>query len=79
MVRTVPRSPAERAGLRGVDPSTDTLGDVIVAINGKPVRRLSDLTNEVEQIGVGQSVRLSVRRGAETRTIEVQVSDVGQS
>ena len=33
----------EPVGLRGIDPNRRTLGDVIVGVNGKPVRRLPDL------------------------------------
>jgi S1-C subfamily serine protease len=79
VVRTTPGSSAERAGLRGVDPSTGAVGDVIVAVNGKPVRRLSDLTDEIEQVGVGKSVQLSVKRGGQTRTVEIQITDIGRS
>jgi 2-alkenal reductase len=35
------------AGLRGVDPQTGELGDVIVGVNGQPVSRLADLTRAV--------------------------------
>ena len=34
VVRVVPDSPAAKAGLRGVDPSTGAMGDVIVGANG---------------------------------------------
>src|SRR5262249_23211824 len=44
VVRTVPGSSAERAGLRGIEPNAQKLGDVIVGVNGKPVHRLPDLT-----------------------------------
>jgi 2-alkenal reductase len=33
VVRVVPGSPAAAAGLRGVDPQTGELGDVIVGVN----------------------------------------------
>lgn len=46
VVETTPGSPARSAGLRGVDLARGSIGDVIVEINGKPVRRLSDLTDE---------------------------------
>jgi S1-C subfamily serine protease len=52
IVRTVPGSSAARAGLRGVDANTGTLGDVIVGANGQAVRRMSDLTDQLEQVGV---------------------------
>jgi S1-C subfamily serine protease len=77
IVRTAPGSPAERAGLRGVDMASGTLGDVIVAVNGKALRRLSDLTDEIEQSGVGKSLRLSVQRGNDTREVNVTIADVG--
>src|SRR5215471_18292333 len=56
IVRTVPGSSAEQAGLRGMDPNTRALGDVIVGVNGKPVQRLADLTGELERVGVGNKV-----------------------
>jgi 2-alkenal reductase len=80
IVRAVPRSPAERAGLRGVDLTSGALGDVIIAVNGKPVRRLADLTEQLEQAGVGQKVELTVERDGQRRTIELDVADIsGQS
>ncbi len=79
VVRTAPGSPAERAGLHGVDFEAGRLGDVIVEANGKPVRRLSDLTDQIEQTGVGHKVRLSVLRDGKTRTVEADVVDVGRS
>ena len=79
IVRTAPGSPAERAGLRGVDLSTGDLGDVITAADGKPVHRLSDLTDAIEQIGVGKKVRLSVQRAGATREVEVAVVDIGRT
>jgi len=76
VVRTAPGSPAERAGIRGVDSVTGTLGDVITAVEGKPVRRLSDLTDQLEQVGAGKTVRLGIARGSEKRDLEVAVADV---
>ena len=58
VVRTAPGSPAERAGIRGVDFGSGALGDVIVQADGKPVHRLSDLTDQLEQVGAGKSVRI---------------------
>src|SRR5437667_4052791 len=37
VVRTVPNSPAARAGLRGVNEGTNELGDIITGVDGKPV------------------------------------------
>jgi len=79
VVRSAPGSPAERAGLRGVDFNTGTIGDVIVAANDKPVRRLSDLTDELERVGVGKTIRLTVQRGGATRAVDVPVVDIGRA
>jgi 2-alkenal reductase len=77
IVRTLPGSPAARAGLRGVDPRSGQIGDVIVGVNGKPVRRLSDLTSELERTGVGQPIELTVERGGAPVTVRIEVADVG--
>src|SRR6266700_6423336 len=60
------------SGLRGVDFNTAALGDVIVAVNDTTVRRLSDLTDELERNGVGKTVRLTVQRDGRTRTVETE-------
>ncbi|HLK81857.1 MAG TPA: trypsin-like peptidase domain-containing protein [Xanthobacteraceae bacterium] len=79
ILRTLPNSPAERAGLRGVDMRTGTLGDVIVSVNDKPVRRLSDLTSELDEVGVGHDVKLGIMRNNRREAINVAVVDIGQS
>jgi S1-C subfamily serine protease len=79
ILRTLPNSPAARAGLRGVDIGSGRLGDVIVSVNDKPVRRLSDLTTELDEIGVGHDVKLGIVRDNHRETINVAVADVGQS
>jgi 2-alkenal reductase len=73
----VPGSSAEQAGLRGMEANTRALGDVIVGVNGKPVRRLADLTDELERVGVGNKVTLSVKRDGQERSVEVAVMDIG--
>jgi hypothetical protein len=42
-----------------------------------PLRRLSDLTDELERNGVGKMVRLTVQRDGRTRTVESEVVDIG--
>ena len=79
IVRTVPGSPAERAGLRGVNPPTGAIGDVIVAANGKPVRRLADLTDELEQVGVGKTIQLALNRGGSKSSVAVDITDISQT
>jgi 2-alkenal reductase len=79
IVRVVPGSPADRAGLRGVDLNAGAIGDVIVEANGKPVRRLSDLTDVLERIKVDSSVTLVVMRDGSRRNVSVNVVDVSRS
>src|SRR5688500_826319 len=74
----MPGSPAEGAGLAGIDPATGALGDVIVEADGQPVQTLSDLTDRLEQIGVGGEVHLGIRRAGSARTITVPVVDIGE-
>jgi S1-C subfamily serine protease len=52
-------------------------GDVIVAANGHATHRLADLTDQMEQIGVGQMLDLLVKRDGKTRSFKVQI-DVSQ-
>jgi 2-alkenal reductase len=75
--QTSNNSPAARAGLRGTNPQAGDLGDVIVAAEGAPVRRLSDLTNTLDRLGVGGTVNLTVRRDDRNVDVQVQIEDIG--
>jgi 2-alkenal reductase len=72
-------SPAARAGLRGTDPQRGVLGDVIVEAEGEPVRRLADLTNALDRVGVGGEIVLTVRRDDRNISVRVPVEDIGSS
>jgi 2-alkenal reductase len=76
VMRTQSGSPAARAGLRGTSPEGDQLGDIIVEANGRPVRRMADLTNEIEQLGVGRTINLVVRRDDRAVRIAVPIEDI---
>jgi S1-C subfamily serine protease len=76
VVRTMPGSPAARAGLRGVNASTGELGDVIVTANGQPVRGLADLAEQAERVGVGKTIELTLKHGGSKTTKTVEVTDV---
>ena len=76
IVRVLRGSPADKAGLVGVDLATGEIGDVIIGVNGRPVRRLSDLTQELERVGVGRPVELTVDRDGSQRRVRVDVADV---
>jgi 2-alkenal reductase len=76
IVRTMRGSSAERAGLRGVDQATGELGDIIVAANGQPVRRLADLAAVLQRVGVGNTVTLTIERDGRQTRVDVMVGDV---
>jgi Do/DeqQ family serine protease len=58
-------SPAERAGLRP--------NDIIVAIDGAPMRSGSDLKNRVGLSQIGGEVELTVERGGVERNVTVRI------
>jgi S1-C subfamily serine protease len=74
----VPGSPAERAGLRGIDEQAGHLGDVIVGVNERPVARLSDFTDALEKTKIGDTVSLKIQRNSGTVELAVQVIDIGE-
>jgi 2-alkenal reductase len=78
VVRTIPQSPAERAGLEGVNTGTGALGDVITGVDNQRVRKLSDLTRAFEKLQLPGKVQLSVTRSGVGRSVAVDVIDVGE-
>jgi 2-alkenal reductase len=78
IVRTIPRSPAERAGVEGVNSGTVTLGDVITGVASQRVRKLSDLTRALENVQLPGKVQLSVKRNGVGRKVAIDVVDVGK-
>jgi S1-C subfamily serine protease len=64
-----PGTPAEAAGV--------TKGDVIVAINDKPVRANSDYNTHVSTTPIGQSLKLQLVSKTGKRDVMLAVSDVG--
>jgi S1-C subfamily serine protease len=75
VVREAPQGgAAAKAGLVGIiDTPTgrSVLGDVIVGVDGKPVRELDDLYQAVDKKKVGDEVVLDVVRNGEKRTIKI--------
>jgi 2-alkenal reductase len=78
IVRTIPQSPAAKAGLEGAESNGGIVQDVITAANSQPVHGMSDLANIFEEVGVGKSVNLTVTRDGQTRSIDVEVTDISQ-
>jgi len=79
VMRTLPGLPAARAGLRGVDTASGTLGDVIVAVDDKPVRQLADLLDQIDQVGVGGKIAVTVNRGGSQMKLMLDVVDVSRA
>ncbi|MBB1092804.1 trypsin-like peptidase domain-containing protein [Rhodopseudomonas palustris] len=77
VVRTLPDSPAARAGLTGAS-ETGMVEDVIIGANGQEIHSMSDLAAALEGIGIGSDVKLQVIRDGRARTVNVQVTDISQ-
>jgi 2-alkenal reductase len=79
VVRTAPGSPAEQAGLPGVDLANGVIGDVIVGVDGHPIQRLNDLTDSLGAVGIGRDATLTLLRNGHQISVKVRVADVGSS
>ncbi len=68
--------PAERAGLRGIRVDRwdrILLGDVVLAVDGEPVRSSDETLHAFEAAGVGKSVTLSVERDGKRRDVRIEL------
>lgn len=78
VVRVYPDLPADRAGITGAFRSRGgkiVLGDIIVAIDGRPVRSNDDYLSLLEKHKVGDTITVTLRRGDEDREVEVRLSE----
>jgi S1-C subfamily serine protease len=75
----VPGGPADDAGLRGgrTDTSSGVAagGDVVVAIDGKPVRTPDDVATAIAEHSPGDEVEVEFHRGDERRTVNVKLDE----
>lgn len=74
--RVLQGSPAASAGLRGADPRTGAIGDVIIGVDGRAIRTLGELAAAVEQAGLNGTIELTILRGGQRMTVRVTVVDV---
>ncbi|MGK9167739.1 Do family serine endopeptidase [Inquilinus limosus] len=65
------RSPAARAGIRA--------NDLVVAVDGVPVRNSTELRNKIGLTPVGNRVELTIERDGRTQTFAVEVAPGGRS
>jgi serine protease Do/serine protease DegQ len=63
-----PGSPAAQAGVQK--------GDVVTAINGRPVRGSAELRARLGVMPVGEGVDLKVQRGSESRSLHTKIAEV---
>jgi serine protease Do/serine protease DegQ len=61
-----PRSAAEQAGLR--------VGDVVVAVDGRPIDDSGDLRNAVGLVPIGDTLNLTLLRSGKTESLEVKIT-----
>jgi S1-C subfamily serine protease len=72
-------TPAANAGLTGVERTRRgalVLGDVIVAVDQKPVKELEDLRAALDLRQPGETVKLALIRGDQRRTIEFKLIEL---
>ncbi|MGC8879281.1 MAG: trypsin-like peptidase domain-containing protein [Anaerolineae bacterium] len=82
VVDVVPGGPADKAGLRGSDRELEidgetvrVGGDVILAINGQPVKAFDDVVTYLARFTeVGQRLTLNVLRGGAEQTVQVTLA-----
>jgi 2-alkenal reductase len=74
--RVASGSEADRAGLQGIDYRRRILGDIIVAVDGKPVKRVDEFIRILQTYDIGQTVILSVKQGDRIRDVSVGIMDI---
>ena len=59
-------SPADKAGIRE--------GDVVIALNGRPIRHASELRARLGLTAIGEEVEMRINRGGTMRTIRTRIA-----
>ncbi|HEX6956791.1 MAG TPA: DegQ family serine endoprotease [Ferrovibrio sp.] len=68
VAKVVPGGPAEKAGIES--------GDVIVALDGKPIATTNALTRSVAETPVGKTVNVDVLRKGKKRTVKATLGEL---
>ena len=71
-----PGSAADQAGLRAFDMQQGVMGDIIVAVDGKPVANVAQMARALEKTGIGNKAKLTVLRDNQEITVNVVVIDL---
>jgi S1-C subfamily serine protease len=76
VMSVTPGSPAQRAGIRGTyraEDGTLVLGDIIRAVDGRPVASIDDLYAALERHEPGDLAKVTVLRGGRSTDVEVRL------
>jgi Do/DeqQ family serine protease len=65
ITKVTPNSAADKAGLKA--------GDIVIDVNGRPVRDASDLRNYIGVLRVGEKVNLQILREGKRETLKAEV------
>jgi S1-C subfamily serine protease len=79
IIRVIPGSPAQKAGLRPTRKGPNGrihLGDIIVAVDGKPVKKVNDFFNLLNDHQAGDTVTLTVERDGQTTDVKATLGSV---
>jgi S1-C subfamily serine protease len=71
VVRVVPNSPADKAGIR--------MGDVIVAVNNQRITDGGQLQSIVENSGINQTLKLKIQRGDRSMELTIQTAQLSNA
>ncbi len=69
--QVMPKSPAENAGIK--------VGDLILAVDGKPIKDPRELQRLIADTDIGNSIQLTLLREKERRTVKVQIGEMPAS
>jgi S1-C subfamily serine protease len=80
ITKVSPNGAAAAAGLRGTQPDPDghgwILGDVIVAIDGTPIRKMADLYKVLDAHKVGDTVTVTVENQGDKRDVTLRLQAI---
>jgi 2-alkenal reductase len=68
-------TPAAQAGLKPLNKRSGELGDIITAVNGRPVETLSTFVAELDRAGIGNLAEFVIRRNGKERREKIRIVD----
>lgn len=76
IIEVVPDGGAAQAGLTGIEVNGQSmrLGDVIQAIDGKPIKSIHDLYSVLDEHQAGDTIEVTVARDGQQRTVTVALN-----